>query len=102
MRSRLIWNMIWSLCRLVSGSDGSRLPSSLVVIAYIGTCVWLKINEHRLVFTRDLPTEPLSESLGFQPQTVQIGTLGSVPVFAWSIQSLPNNSAANQWVLHFH
>jgi len=75
---------------------------SLVVIAYIGTCVWLKINEHRLVFTRDLPTEPLSESLGFQPQTVQIGTLGSAPVFAWSIQSLPNNSAANQWVLHFH
>jgi fermentation-respiration switch protein FrsA (DUF1100 family) len=37
-----------------------------------------------------------------QPQTVQVGTLRSVPVFAWSIQSLPRDSGANQWVLHFH
>lgn len=49
---------------------------SFVVIVYVGVCVWLKVNEHRLVFTRDFPTEPIWESLGLKPQTVQIGTLG--------------------------
>ncbi len=75
---------------------------SLVVIAYVGTCVWLRLNEHRLVFRRDFPKEPIIESLGLQPQTVQIGTLGPVPLFAWSIQSLPKDSGAKQWVLLFH
>ena len=75
---------------------------SLVVIAYVGLCVWLKINQHRLIFAKDLPTEPVWESLGLQPQMVQIGTLGSVPLFARSIPSLPSASGDNQWVLLFH
>lgn len=75
---------------------------SLVLISYVGLCAWLKVNEHRLVFTREFPAEPIWESLGLQPQTVEIGTLRSVRLFAWSIPSLPSDSEANQWVLHFH
>ena len=75
---------------------------SLIVIAYVGVCTWLRVDGYRLVFTRDFPTEPVWESLGLQPQTVQIGTLESGPLFAWSIPSLPSDSGANQWVLHFH
>lgn len=74
----------------------------LIVIAYVSVVGWLKVNEHRLVFTREFPAEPIWESLGLQPQTVEIGTLRSVPLFAWSIPSLASDSEANQWVLHFH
>jgi uncharacterized protein len=75
---------------------------SLAVIAYLGACVWLKVNGHKLVFTRDWPPVPIRESLGLQPETVQIGNLPDVPLFAWSICSLPEDSAANVWVLYFH
>jgi fermentation-respiration switch protein FrsA (DUF1100 family) len=75
---------------------------SLIALAYVGMCIWLKVNGHRLVFTRELPVEPTWESLGLQPHTVQIGNLGPIPLSAWSIPSLPDDSQANQWVLHFH
>ena len=75
---------------------------SLAVIAYVVICAWVKLNEHKLVFARDWPPVPIRESLGLQPETVQIGNLGDVPLFAWSIRSLPEDSAANAWVLYFH
>jgi len=75
---------------------------SLAVIAYVGICAWVKLNEHKLVFARDWPPVPIRESLGLQPEAVQIGNLGDVPLFAWSIRSLPEDSAANVWVLYFH
>jgi len=75
---------------------------SVAFITYVGICVWLKLNEHKVVFARDWPPVPVRESLGLQPETVQIGNLRDVPLFAWSIRSLPEDFAANVWLLYFH
>src|SRR5262249_12821266 len=74
----------------------------VVLAVYVGTCAWLKLNEHKLVFARDFPVVPLRVELGLQPETVQIGNVEQVPLFAWVIRSLPVDSAANLWVLYFH
>jgi fermentation-respiration switch protein FrsA (DUF1100 family) len=65
-------------------------------------CVWLMVNQHRLVFGKRFPVVPIRESLGLQPQTVQVGSLGAMSLFATSISSLPPDAALNRWVLYFH
>jgi fermentation-respiration switch protein FrsA (DUF1100 family) len=76
--------------------------ASLIVVSYIGICLWLMANQHRLIFGKRFPVAPIRESLGLQPQTVQIGTIGSLPLFASSISSLPEDNSSNRWVLYFH
>ena len=76
--------------------------SSLCILTYIGVCVWLMINQHQLIFGKHFPVVPIRESLGMEPQTVQVGTLGTLPLFASSISSLPADVDHNWWVLYFH
>src|SRR6266496_3310260 len=75
---------------------------SLIVLSYVGICVWLMANQHRLVFGKHFPVVPIRQSLGLQPETVQVGTLGTLPLFASSISSLPADVSTNRWVIYFH
>ncbi len=75
---------------------------SLSLLSYVGMCVWLMANQHRLVFGKHFPVVPIRESLGLQPQTVQVGTIGTLPLFAFSISSLPADNSFNRWVVYFH
>jgi len=59
-------------------------------------------NQHRLVFGKHFPVVPIRQSLGLQPETVQVGTLGTLPLFASSISSLPADVSTNRWVIYFH
>jgi uncharacterized protein len=75
---------------------------SLSLLSYVGMCVWLIANQHRLVFRKHFPVVPIRESLGLQPQMVQIGTIGMLSLFAFSITSLPADDSFNRWVVYFH
>jgi uncharacterized protein len=75
---------------------------SLSALIYVGICGLLMANQHRLVFGKHFPVTPIRESLGLQPQTVQVGTIGSLPLFAVAISSMPADNSFNRWVLYFH
>jgi fermentation-respiration switch protein FrsA (DUF1100 family) len=74
---------------------------ALAAIAYVGTCVWLKISETRLVFRRNLPYIPPSPSLALKQQSIEFSDRDGTKFFAWIIPALPNDSVDN-WLLFFH
>jgi uncharacterized protein len=59
-------------------------------------------NQRRLIFGKHFPISPIRQSLGLQPQLVQVGTTASLSLFAVSISSLPEDNSSNRWVLYFH
>jgi fermentation-respiration switch protein FrsA (DUF1100 family) len=75
---------------------------SLALLSYVGICVWLLANQHRLVFGKHFPVVPVCESLGLHAQTVQVGAVGALPLFASSISSFPPDNSFNRWVVYFH
>ena len=81
---------------------GAIIVLGTALVGYAGTCAWLRLNGRNLIFARNLPVVPESVELQLHPETVQIGNVEHVPVFAWVIHSLPADSAANAWVLYFH
>jgi fermentation-respiration switch protein FrsA (DUF1100 family) len=74
---------------------------ALIVAAYLGVCVWLKVNETRLVFPRSMPYVPPSSSLALNPQRVEFGQIDGTKLYAWIISSLPADPPGN-WLLLFH
>jgi uncharacterized protein len=72
------------------------------VVAYLGMCARIGLTERKLVFRRDLPVVALRSELAWQPETVQIGKLEQVPLFAWIVRSRPSDAGENAWVLFFH
>jgi uncharacterized protein len=72
------------------------------VVAYLGMCARIGLTERKLVFRRDLPVVALRSELALQPETLQIGKLEQVPLFAWIVPSRPSDAGENAWVLFFH
>jgi fermentation-respiration switch protein FrsA (DUF1100 family) len=73
----------------------------ILVIGYVGACVWLRANETRIAFNRRLPYVPPWPSLALNEQRVEFAELGGTKVFAWLVPSLPED-AGNLWLLFFH
>ena len=81
----------WTLWSLVT----------LTAIAYVGACVWLRANETRLIFSRNLPYTPPSPSLALNQEQVQLADFDGTKFFAWLIPSAREDTS-NSWVIFFH
>src|SRR5258706_15093320 len=75
--------------------------SFLLIIAYVGACVWIRVNEARIAFNRQLPYVPPWPSLALNQQRVAFADLDGTKAFAWLISSLPGDTA-NDWLVFFH
>jgi pimeloyl-ACP methyl ester carboxylesterase len=73
----------------------------VVIVAYIGLCVWVRVNETRLIFIRNRPYIPPSPSLALNQQRVEFADAEGTKFFAWVV---PNSSedTSKLWVLFFH
>ena len=79
----------------------SWILAILLVLAYAGVCVWLRVNETRLVFSRTMHSIPPSPSLALNEQRVEFGDLDGTKLYAWLVSSLPKDTA-NVWLMFFH
>ena len=74
---------------------------TLLVVGYLGACLWLRVHETELLFPRTLPYVPPLSSLGLNQQRVEFGEVDGTRLYAWIIPSLPSDSK-EKWVLLFH
>jgi fermentation-respiration switch protein FrsA (DUF1100 family) len=73
----------------------------LVVVAYLGACVWLRVNESRLIFPGSARIGHPPASLALNQQRVEFGEVDGAKLYAWIIPSLPSDPRDN-WLLLFH
>ena len=74
----------------------------LVVVGYAGLCLWLRVNETRLAYSRSHPYVPPPSSLALHEQRVHLGDVDGTPLYAWVVHSLPEDASSNRWVVFFH
>jgi len=73
----------------------------VVIVAYIGLCVWVRVNETRLIFIRNRPYIPPSPSLALNQQRVEFADAEGTKFFAWVVLN-SSEDTSKLWVLFFH
>jgi uncharacterized protein len=73
-----------------------------LVLVYVAVCLWMKINEHRLVFRSTSPAVAIKASYGLSSSLVEVGNSAGIALFALRVAAQPQDLDANRWVLFFH
>ena len=75
--------------------------SVLLAVGYFGVCVWLRMNETKIIFPRAQAYSPPLSSLLLNQQRVAFGEADGTKLFAWIVPCLRPDSN-DKWLLLFH